>query len=93
MDATFCYPCILAHKNEISVSPWQDNAFVTKEFQNWEKRLYCEKDKTGAFEKHQHNQSNKTAVLHQFTLPSKEYVKVPEMHNKNIGTEKNSNCF
>ena len=45
LDTVFCYPCILAHKNEILVSPWQDNVFVTKGFQNWKKSLYSEKDK------------------------------------------------
>ena len=82
---------IMAPKNGISVSPWQDNAFFTKEFENWNKTLYSEKDKPGAFEKHQHSQSYKTAVLHQFALLSKEYGKVSEMHNKIIGIEQNSN--
>ena len=36
---------IMAPKNGISVSPWQDNAFFTKEFENWNKTLYSEKDK------------------------------------------------
>ena len=34
---------IMAPKNGISVSPWQDNAFFTKEFQNWNKTLYSKK--------------------------------------------------
>ena len=116
------------HKNEISVSPWQENAFVTKEFpvdtgrklnvhktfrrrpgrllnvlctfnlrpvstgfQNWKIELYSEKDKPGAFENRHHSQSHKTAVLRKITRPSKEYGKVSEMHNKNIGTEQNGN--
>ena len=63
MDAAFCYPCNLGYKNEISVSPLEDNDFVTKGLQNWKKALYSEKDECGESEKHQHIQSNKTAVL------------------------------
>ena len=81
----------MAHKNKISVSPGQYNAFITKEFKNWKKALYSEKDKPDRFEKHQQTQSHMTVVLRQFTLPSKEYDKDFEMHNKNIATEKSDN--
>ena len=41
-----------------------------------EKKLYSEKDKPFAFEKHQSNQTHSSSTM--FTLPSGEYGKVPD---------------
>ena len=62
---------------------------LQKDFKIEKKTLYSYKDKAGTFEKYQHNQSHKTAVLRQFTLPWNKHSKVLEMHNKSIGTERN----
>ena len=75
---------IMAPKNGISVSPWQDNAFFTKEFQNWNKTLYSEKDKLSAFEKHQDSQSYKTAVLHQKNINTVKAIKQQFYYQKNM---------
>ena len=39
------YPWLHYELQQELVSPWQDNVFVTKGFQNWKKSLYSEKDK------------------------------------------------
>ena len=71
LDAALCYPCILAHKNKISVSLWQHDAFVTKGFQNWGKKYYTvKKDKPGAFEIRQHK-----AIRQQFYASSRYHQK------------------
>ena len=44
-DVTFCHVGMQAMESEILVTPWKDDAFITKGFRSWKKALYIEKNK------------------------------------------------
>ena len=80
-----------SHKCEILVTPWKDDAFITKGFRSWKKTLYIVKNKPGAFEKQSQSDSHKSAVERQITLPSKSYGKIPKMVSKSSANEQKEN--
>ena len=90
-DAAFCHVCMQAMESEILVTPWKDDAFVTKGFRSWKKALYIEKNKPGAFEKHRQSDSHKSAVERQITLASKSYGKIPKMTSKSYANDQKEN--
>ena len=90
-DAAFCHVCMQAMESEILVTPWKDDAFVTKGFRSWKKALYIEKNKLGAFEKHSQSDSHKSAVERQITLASKSYGKIPKMASRSSANEQKEN--
>ena len=73
------------------VTPWKDDAFVTKGFRSWKKALFIEKNKPGVFEKHSHSDRHKSAVERQITLASKSYGKIPKMASKSSANGQNEN--
>ena len=90
-DAAFCHVCMQAIDSEILVTPWKDDAFITKGFRSWKKTLYIVKNKPGAFEKQSQSDSHKSAVERQITLPSKSYGKIPKMASKSSANEQKEN--
>ena len=42
-NAAFCLVYMQAMESEILVTPWKDDAFVTKGFRSWKKALYIER--------------------------------------------------
>ena len=75
----------------ILVTPWKDNAFVTKGFRSWKKALCIEKNKPGAFKKHSQSDSYKSTVENQITLAPKSYGKIPKMASKSSANEQKEN--
>ena len=78
-------------ESEILVTPWKDDALVTKGFRSWKKALYIEKDKPGVFEKHSQSDNHKSAVERQITLASKSYGKIPKMTSKSCANDQKDN--
>ena len=90
-DAAFCHECMQAMESKILVTPWKDDAFVTKGFRSWKKDLYIKKNKPGAFEKRSQSDSHKSAVERQITLASKSYGKIPKMTSKSCANDRKEN--
>ena len=78
-------------ESEILVTPWKDDAFVTKEFRSWKKALYIEKNKPGVFETHSQSDSHKSTVERQITLASKSYEKIPKITSKSCANDQKEN--
>ena len=73
------------------VTPWEDDAFITKAFQSWKKALYVEKNTAAVFEKHSQVDSHKSALERQITLASKSYGKIPKMASKSSASHQKGN--
>ena len=80
-----------AMEREIFVTPWKDDAFITKRFRRWKNALYIEKNKPGAFGKHSQGDSHKSAGERQITLPSKSYGKNPKIASKSSANKQKEN--
>ena len=52
-DAAFFHACMQAMESQILVTPWKDDAFVTKGFRSWKEALYIEKKKPWSIRKTQ----------------------------------------